>query len=99
MKDFEAESRDTARACGRSGFKAFSLAFNATNNPESAWRYSSEVRERFEDLCAELLGMIETGEIEATPGHAQFAALRVARQNPALQKLIRKASRKTPIRG
>lgn len=99
MSTFEAESRDQARACGRVGFKGFALAFNATNDPENAWRYSREVRERFEELCTELLGLIETGRIEKTPGHAHLVAAREARKNPALQTLIRKASRKTPIRG
>ena len=98
MSTFEAESREQGRACGRVGFKGFSLAFNATSDSENAWRYSREVRERFEELCTELLGLIETGEIEATPGHTRVAAIREARQNPTLQMLIRKASLKTPIR-
>ena len=98
MSDFETESRKLARSCGRVGCVAFSRAFNATSEPENEWRYSPEVLRRFEVLCTELLHLVETGEIEVNPSHAAYAAARDARNNPALQSLIRRASRKTPIR-
>lgn len=98
MADFEAESRKEAQACGRVGFVGFARAFNATSEGDTPWRYSAEVLEQFETLCGELLHLIKTGEIEVNPSHTQYAAARAARNDPAIQSLIRKASRKTPIR-
>lgn len=98
MADFETESRKHAVACGRVGFVGFARAFNATGEPDTEWRYSAEVLERFEELCGELLRLIKDGEIEVNPSHATYAAARDARNNLILQSLIKKASRKTPIR-
>lgn len=98
MSDFEAESRKQAVACGRVGFVGFARAFNAADLPDTEWRYSAEVLERFKVLCGELLHLIQTGDIEVNPSHAQYAAARAARSDPAIQSLIRKASRKAPIR-
>lgn len=98
MADFEIESRQLAKACGRVGREAFARAFNAKGHPEHEWRYSAEVIERFEELCEELVHLVADGEMERNPAHAAYAAARDARKNPALQALIRKASSKTPIR-
>jgi hypothetical protein len=99
MSDFESESRQEARACGRMGVAAFSLAFNTKSDPNWEWRYSSEVRSRVDELCAEMVKLLETAAIEPTPGNALLVASREARKDPALQTLLLKASRKTPIRG
>lgn len=98
MPDFETESRQLAKACGRVGREAFARAFNARGEPENKWRYSAEVIERFEELCEELVHLVATGEMEVNPAHAAYAAARDARADPALQSLIRRASLKTPIR-
>ena len=98
MSDFERSSRKDGWPCIGAGFVAMSLAFNTESKPEWRWRFSADVRDRVNELCAELEELFVTGDIEVNPAHAAYALAQDARNNPALQSLIRRASKRTPIR-
>lgn len=92
------EARRHARALARAGVKAFCLALNHERDPMLEWVYSEEVQQRVLELTAELDELLRHGQMLPNPGHAQWARAEAARKDPALQKLISRASRKTPIR-
>lgn len=96
---FEQLSRAEARACAQSGIAELARAFNHCGRDEVAHRYTDEVQSRFLDLAAELVRLVEQGAIEANPAHGLYLQAQSARGNKALQAVIRRASRKTPIRG
>ena len=98
MSDFDSTSRNEGRPCARAWFAAISLGFNLDSRPDTEWRFCSDVRDRVNELCAELQELFETGAIEVNPAHAAWAVARDARNNVALQSLIRKASSRTVIR-
>lgn len=95
---FEAASRGDARELAQDGLAAMARAFNHCGRPELAYRYASEVQARFEALAVELVHLVECGEIEPNPAHRGHLRAMAARHDKTLQTVIRKASRKTPIR-
>ena len=97
--NFDDASRNDARACAQGGLAALARAFNHCDRCEVAYRFSDAVQSRFEALAIELVGLVEHGAIEANPAHAQHLKAQSARNDAALQAVIRRASRKTPIRG
>jgi len=52
------------------GVASLAHAFNACDNPATPYRYSVAVRDRFMELCLELYGLVETGEIIERRGPA-----------------------------
>lgn len=96
---FEAASRADARACAQDGIAALARAFNHCDRADVAHRYADDVQARFFALAAELVRLVKHGAIEPNPAHALHLQARAARGNKTLQAVIRKASRKTPIRG
>jgi hypothetical protein len=97
--NFEEASRADARACAQSGLAAVARALNHCGREDVAHRYTDAVQSRFHALAVELVGLIEHGAIEANPAHGHYLKVQAARCDKSLQALIRKASRKTPIRG
>lgn len=91
------EARREARRLVRTGVKAFSLAINRERDPMLEWVYSEEVQLCGLELMAELAELLQHGEVHPNPGHAQWKLAKAAKNDPALQRLISKASRKTPI--
>lgn len=96
---FEAASRADARTCAQDGIAALARAFNHCDREDVAHRYADDVQARFFVLAAELVGLVEHGAIELNPAHTLHLKARDARSDKTLQAVIRKASRKTPIRG
>lgn len=89
------QARKEARACARAGLAAFSRAYNHPLDGDFEWRYGEEVQQRFLDLMAELLEMIEHGEVLENPEHARWRAVQAAKADPAVQTLLSKAMSKT----
>ena len=96
---FDDASRADARSCAQDGLAALARALNHCGRPELAYRYASEVQARFEALAVELVHLVECGEIEPNPAHRGHLLAMAARTDKTLQTVIRKASRKTAIRG
>ena len=59
----EAAHRATARDFAKHGIAEFARAFNHCHNPKIGYRYSAEVQRRFMELGAELIELVERGEI------------------------------------
>lgn len=95
---FEYASRAEAREVAHYAIAAVARAFNHCGAVEVPYRYSDAVQSRFQALAAELVRLVEHGANEPNPEHGLYLKARAARSDPALQALIRKASRKTPIR-
>lgn len=96
---FDDASRADARSCAQDGLAALARAFNHCGRPELAYRYTSEVQSRFEALAVEMVRLIECGEVEHNPSYRGHLLAMAARTDKTLQTVIRKASRKTVIRG
>lgn len=96
---FEAASRADARACAQHGIAALARAFNHCDREDVAYRYADDVQARFFALATELVALVEHGTIEPNPAHALHLKAQAARGDNRLQAVIRRASRKTPIRG
>ena len=96
---FEDASRADARACAQGGLAALARAFNHCDRADMAHRYANAVQSRFHALAVELVGLVEHGAIELNPAHAQHLKARAARGDKTLQAVIKRASRKAPIRG
>ena len=60
--------RDTARDFAKHGIAEFARAFNHCHNPKLGYRYSPEVQRRFLELGAELIELVERGEIVSRNG-------------------------------
>jgi hypothetical protein len=97
-RDFTEKSRIEARGHAREGIASLALAFNHCGRNEVAHRYADAVQSQFLELAAELIRLIEYGDIETNPAHGLYLQAQGARSDKALQAVIRKASRKTPIR-
>lgn len=97
--DFDDASRADARASAQNGLAALARAFNHCDRADVAYRYTDAVQTRFHALAVELVALVEYGAIEVNPAHALHLKTRAARGDKTLQAVIRKASRKTPIRG
>lgn len=96
---FDDASRADARPCAQAGIAALARAFNHCGRDDVEYRYSDAVQSRFHALAAELVGLVEHGAIEVNPAHALHLKARAARSDKTLQAVMRRASRKTPIRG
>lgn len=94
----EQQAREGAHLCARLGVSNFARAFNHTDDGDIEWKYSEEVQRRFFELAAEMVALVERGEVFENPQHAQWRLARAAKRDLAVQQLIRKASRKTRIR-
>jgi hypothetical protein len=77
---------------------AFAQAFNHCDEDYHAHRYAPEVQERFFELALELVALVESGRIEHNPRHSQHLLAQAARTDAPLQALLKRASRKSPIR-
>lgn len=97
--NLEEENRADARACAQGGIAALARAFNHCGRDDVAYRYTDEVQSRFLDLAAELVRLVEHGDIEDNPAHGMYLQGQAARSDKALQAVIRRACNKTPIRG
>lgn len=95
---FEEAIRAHARACARDGVATLARAFNHCARDDVAYRYTDAVQSRFVELTTELVGLVEHGAIESNPAHGLYLKALAARGDRALQVVIHKASRKTPIR-
>lgn len=96
---FDEASRADARACAQDGIAYLARAFNHCGRGDLAHRYTDDVQSRFSAIAVELVELVEHGAIEANPAHGQYLKARAASGDNTLRALIRKASRKTPIRG
>lgn len=59
----EAAHREVARDFAKHGIAEFARAFNHCHNPKIGYRYAAEVQRRFVELGAELVELVERGEI------------------------------------
>lgn len=64
----EAAHREIARDFAKHGIAEFARAFNHCHNPKIGYRYSAEVQRRFMELGAELIELVECGEIVSRDG-------------------------------
>lgn len=64
----ESAHRATARDFAKHGIAEFARAFNHCHNPQIGYRYSAEVQRRFIELGAELIALVERGEIVSRNG-------------------------------
>lgn len=64
----EAAHRATARDFATHGIAELARAFNHCHNPKISYRYSAAVQRRFMELGAELVELIERGEIVSRDG-------------------------------
>lgn len=96
---FEDASRAEARCCAQNGIAALARAFNHCDRDDAPYRYTDTVQSRFHALAVELVALVEHGAIETNAAHWRYLKARAARGDETLQALIRKVSRKTPIRG
>ncbi|QHE86321.1 hypothetical protein [Hydrogenophaga sp. BPS33] len=94
----EEKAREGARLCARLGVANLARAINHTDDGDIEWKYSDEVQQRFFELAAEMVALVERGEVFENPQHAQWRRARAAKHDHAVQQLIRKASQKTRIR-
>lgn len=99
QENFQQISRAEARACARDGIAALAYAFNHCGRDGVAYRYTDDVQSRFLDLAAELVQLVEHGDIEDNPAHGMYLQGQAARSDKALQAVIRRACNKTRIRG
>lgn len=96
--DHQERSRSEARDLAQTGMSYLARAFNHCGTAALAHRYTDEVQRRFEELAVEIVRLVENGAIEANPAHAQHMRAMAARNDCAVQAVIRRASRKTRIR-
>lgn len=92
------KDREHALACYRAGIVALAQAFNPTNIDWLPHRYDKETRAQFIQLARELEKLVMDGAIEPNPAHSNYLRAQAARRDPGVQALIKRASRKTPIR-
>lgn len=59
----EKAHRQNARDFAKHGIAEFARAFNHCHNPKIGYRYSTAVQRRFVELGAELVALVESGEI------------------------------------
>jgi hypothetical protein len=60
--------------------------------------FEPEVQDRFRDLCIELVALVESGEIQRNPRHADYLRAQAAKCDTTLQAVLKRVSRKAPIR-
>lgn len=77
----DAAHRATARDFATHGIAELARAFNHCHNPKIRYRYSTVVQQRFIELAAELIELVERGELVPRVGVE-------AQSDPAFQKLM-----------
>lgn len=77
----DAAHRATARDFATHGIAELARAFNHCHNPNIGYRYSAVVQQRFIELAAELIGLVERGELVPRAGVE-------AQSDPAFQKMM-----------
>lgn len=82
----------------RAGLMCFVQAFSVGDAPNMKYRYTEAVKSRFAELAAELMQLVTCGGREVNPAYGEYLLSQKAKKDQAVQALIRKASRKTPIR-
>jgi len=92
------QHRGQARASAQAGIALLAQAFNHCGNEKLPHRFTTDAKARFLELATELVMLVESGGIEANPSHDLHLKAVAARNDGPLQALIRKASKKTPIR-
>jgi hypothetical protein len=60
--------RDLARKEAELGIAHLARAFNATNNPDLPYSWSSDTLERFEALAKEVITLMECGDVRQRSG-------------------------------
>jgi hypothetical protein len=95
---FERASRQYARKCAELGFAALAQAFNHCNEDYHPHRYAPGVQERFRELMLEIVSLVEAGNIEPNPLHANYLRGQAAKGDAMLQAVLKRVSRQTPIR-
>ena len=97
-EDTDHEFQRIAGGAARDGLMCFVKAFNVGDVPGMKYRFSNDVQDRFVELAAELMTLVTCGGREVNPAYLQYLAGQKAKRDHAVQALIRRASRKTPIR-
>ncbi|RZL93308.1 MAG: hypothetical protein EOP76_09585 [Variovorax sp.] len=92
------EHRELTRKFALDGCTGCARAFNYLEEHQVPWSTSAAARSRFKALCGEMLRLLEKNELSDNPAHALHVRATEARADPAIQRLIRRASRKTLIR-
>ena len=92
------QHRSQARASAQAGIALLAQAFNHCGNEKLPHRFTADAQARFAELATELVMLVENGDMEANPSHGFYLKAMAARNDGPLQALIRKASKKTPIR-
>jgi len=90
--------RKHAMQCYRVAVAALSGGI-AINDDPTPYCYGDDSQRELVELLARVLIVIERGEIEVNPRHAAWRKAQDAKNDPAVRALLRRASRKTPIRG
>jgi hypothetical protein len=100
MPEFDGERyRPQAERDLRQGVLRIGVALNLEDLGDNLpYRFDDASRTRAMGLLAELWRLFEAGTIEPNPSQRESLRVRAARVDPAVQALIRRASKKTPIR-
>jgi hypothetical protein len=95
---FEDASREDARSQASTAMALLARAMNHCDNPELPYRYTAEVQSRFVDLAIQIVRLVETGDIEPNPEHAQHLKALAARNDAPLQTMLLKLSKRAARR-
>lgn len=100
MSAFDGDDfREEAEEIFRTGFWVVGRAFNIQDAaPDLPYRFDSSSRNKAMSLLVQLVELMRAGAIEPNPLHAGWKHAQAARSDPTIQALIRRASKKTPIR-
>jgi hypothetical protein len=63
----EQEAREKARGLAMQGVSLLAKAINHLEDPASSYRYGRDEQGRFFDLAAQLVDLVERGQIEIDP--------------------------------
>jgi hypothetical protein len=100
QNQFSAErSRGEAHEAAAHGMGALARAFNHCENHMLPYRYADHVQAEFFELSVKIARLIEHGDIEPNPAHEQYRRAVAAKSDKRLQAVLRRASKRTPIRG
>jgi len=90
--------RQIAHDFGVDGLASFAKAFNFLDEDQIPFRRPQWVKQRFRELAIELVELVEHAPIEPNLHHEHHLQMLAARNDIAVQALIRRASKKTPMR-
>lgn len=92
--------RAAAAADFGTAFRAFSRVFDLdTDQPPQAYRFDGSVRARAMRALIDLTSLYDHARIEPHPEHPASQRAQAARDDVAVQAVIRRASDRAPIRG